>query len=118
MVFHHSKIMAMDKSNKKPRLSSIIIDGGKYMTTRTEKYKNRKPYVEHDPNLVKSFIPGTIVEIMVKEGRKVEEGDEIIILEAMKMRNIVLSPVSGRVKKIYVKIDQMVSKNFLLMEME
>jgi len=108
----------MEKKEKKPRLSSIIIDGGKYMTNVTEKYKNRPAYEEINHNKIKAFIPGTIVEIMTKQGRKVEEGEVLLILEAMKMRNVVVSPINGRVKKLNVKLDQMVSKGYIMVEVE
>lgn len=108
----------MDNKEKKKRLSSIIVDGGKYMTTLTEKYKNKKPYEEHNPKMVKAFIPGTITEIMTKPGNKVEEGEMLLILEAMKMRNSVVAPCDGKVKKVIVKLGQMVSKNYIMIEME
>jgi len=108
----------MTKEIKKPRLSSIIVDGGKYMTTLTKKYKNKKPYKEKNPKLIPAFIPGTIVEISAKEGKKVEEGEVLMVLEAMKMRNDVVAPFSGRVKKITVSVGQMVPNRFVMVEME
>jgi len=108
----------MAKETKKPRLNSIIVDGGKYMTTLTDKYKNKKPYKEKNPKLITAFIPGTIVEILTKEGKKVEEGDVLMVLEAMKMRNDVVAPFSGRIKKIAVSLGQMVPNKFLMVEME
>jgi biotin carboxyl carrier protein len=50
----------------------------------------------------------------VKEGDKVKEGDILMHLEAMKMKNRVLSPFDGVVKKIYVKEGEIVPKNFLM----
>ncbi len=108
----------MDEKKKKQRLSSIVVDGGKYMTTLSEKYKNKKPYKEHDPKMINAFIPGTIVEIYTKPGKNVEEGEVLLILEAMKMRNTVVAPIDGKIKKIFVSLGQMVSKGFLIIEME
>jgi len=108
----------MAREKKKKRLSSIIVDGQKYMTTLTDKYRNKKPYKEFNPNLIVAFIPGTIVEILIKKGKKVEEGEVILILEAMKMRNVVVAPFSGRVDKIFVSLGQMVSKGYVMAEME
>lgn len=107
----------MEKKEKKQRLSSIIVDGGKYMTTLTKKYKNRKPYKEYDPKMIEAFIPGTIADIYTKPGKKVEEGDVLLILEAMKMRNIVVAPCNGEISKIRVSLGQMVSKGSLMIEM-
>ena len=66
---------------------------------------------------VTAFIPGTIQRIMVREGQKVSMGTPLLILEAMKMRNEVLSPVDGSVKKIHVREGEMVPKSHLLVEM-
>ncbi|NOY50078.1 MAG: acetyl-CoA carboxylase biotin carboxyl carrier protein subunit [Chlorobi bacterium] len=107
-----------DKKKKRKRLSSIVVDGGKYMTNLTEKYKNRPRYQEYDPCKIKSFIPGTIVDINVKPGRKVVEGEVMLVLEAMKMRNSIVAPCDGRVKKLYVSLQQMVPKDFLMIEIE
>ncbi len=47
-------------------------------------------------------MPGTVVKIKVKIGDKVEAGDTVLIVEAMKMENEVHTPISGIVEKIYV----------------
>ncbi|MBI5039517.1 MAG: sodium-extruding oxaloacetate decarboxylase subunit alpha [Nitrospirae bacterium] len=47
-------------------------------------------------------MPGTVVKIKVRIGDKVEAGDTVLIVEAMKMENEVHTPVSGVVEKIYV----------------
>lgn len=89
-----------------------------YNTLLTKKYLNRKPYKTADPKMILSYIPGTILKIFVKEGKKLEAGEPIMILEAMKMRNIVTIPVSGKLKKIYVKEGETIPKNFLIAEVE
>jgi biotin carboxyl carrier protein len=89
-----------------------------YFTNFTKKFANRKPYVIPNPFLISSFIPGTIREINIKEGQKVAKGEPMIILESMKMLNIVRIPVDGKVKKIYVKIDEKIPKNHLMVELE
>lgn len=103
---------------KKPDFAKLNIDEVKYKTLLTNKYKNRKPYVPADPKLVKAFIPGTIVKINVRRGRKVEEGDDLIVLEAMKMQNQIKAHMAGKIKKVNVKKGQMVPKNFVMIEFE
>ncbi len=100
---------------KKQRFSSIDIDGVKYKTLLTKRFRERKKYVEHDPAKTLAFIPGTISKILVKQKRKAKEGDIILILEAMKMMNKVTAPMDGEVK-FHVKEGDMVSKNQLLFE--
>ncbi len=99
-------------------LENFSIGGMVYKTRLTEKYKNRPRYVEYDPHLIKAFIPGTIVKIFVREGTRVEEGQELLLLEAMKMKNIVAAPQSGRIKRMWVKENGIVKKNQLMIELE
>lgn len=49
---------------------------------------------------VKSPMPGTILSVNVSEGKAVNEGDVLFILEAMKMENEIVAPTSGTVNKI------------------
>ncbi len=51
---------------------------------------------------VKSPMPGNILKILVTAGQKVNEGDVLIILEAMKMENEIVSPKAGTVAQILV----------------
>lgn len=52
--------------------------------------------------VVKSPMPGNIVKINVSLGQKVNEGDALLILEAMKMENEVVAPKSGTIAQIIV----------------
>ena len=75
-------------------------------------------YQPLDPKMVVSFIPGTVLDIMVMEGQSVRKGDEMMILDAMKMQNKLKSAIAGKVKKITVNKGDKVSKGTLLIEME
>ncbi|MGE4287450.1 MAG: biotin/lipoyl-containing protein, partial [Salinivirgaceae bacterium] len=68
--------------------------------------------------LVKAYIPGNIPKIYVTQGQKVKEGAKLLLLEAMKMKNVVVSPVSGTVKVIHVNEGDRVPKQHLLIEIE
>jgi len=115
--FHHFnqnlRIMA-DKEKKQ----YIIVHSAKYETTYTKKYLNRKVWAEPNFNNINSYIPGTIIDILVKEGQVLNEGDSIIVLEAMKMYNDVQMPFKGRILKINIEKGQKIPKNFLMMEIE
>lgn len=52
--------------------------------------------------VVKSPMPGNILKINVTVGQKVNEGDALLVLEAMKMENEVAAPKSGTVAQIIV----------------
>jgi len=94
------------------------IDQTEYITQTTKKFRNRKSWEQPDFRKITAFIPGTIFDIFVMVGQTVSEGEDLLILEAMKMRNKVKSPVSGKIKSIYVEERQIVPKNFLLIEIE
>lgn len=69
-------------------------------------------------NDIKAPMPGIIIGIEVKEGDVVKEGDTLIILEAMKMENAILSSRDATVKSILVKTGETVEKNKLLIELD
>lgn len=98
--------------------NSLVIDDVVYETQLTKKFRQRKPYAAPNPKLVKAFIPGIIREISVKQGQNVKEGDKLLILEAMKMKNTLLSLRTGAIKEIRVEIGDMVYKGQLLIEFE
>ncbi len=104
--------------DKKSELKSLNINSTLYQTRLSRKFLGRKPYAPVNPGLIFSFIPGTITEILVKEGQSVEAGDELIVLDAMKMQNRLKSAVSGRVVKINVRPGEKVAKGSVLLEIE
>ena len=61
-------------------------------------------------------MPGTVIEVRVKEGDKVEKGQPLIVLSAMKMEMIVQSPVAGTIKKIHALKDMKVEGDDLVMD--
>ncbi len=97
--------------------TELIIDDAVYQTTLNRMYTNRKPYVPHDPRLVTSFMPGNIQEVFVKVGDEVKEGERLCILEAMKMKNIIIAPIDGVIKAINVNTGDKVAKNHVLVEL-
>jgi len=100
------------------KLQVIIVHSAKYQTTYTKKYENRKVWAEPNFNHINSYIPGTIIDILVKEGQVLNGGDSIIVLEAMKMYNDVQMPFKGRIVKINIEKGQKIPKNFLMIEIE
>ncbi len=100
------------------RLETLNIDTTLYTTRLSNNFRNRKAYKAPDPLVVLSFIPGTVLEILVEDGQEVKKGDSLMILEAMKMQNHLKCALDGKVKKIPVKKGDKVSKGTLLLELE
>ncbi len=67
---------------------------------------------------VRAPLAGGIVEILVQSGAKVEEDDELLVIEALKMENTVYSPCAGTVKEIRVKKGDSVEDDAVLMIIE
>lgn len=61
---------------------------------------------------------GKILEINVKVGDTIVEDDEVIILEAMKMENVIFAPEGGVVKEIKLKVGQVVCEGDVLIVLE
>ena len=61
-------------------------------------------------------LPGTVLSISVKEGDEVKRGQEVMVLDAMKMENSIVSDHKGKVLRIFVEPGQAVAADGLLME--
>lgn len=108
-----------DKNNSKKKVyDKLIVDDAYYLTEVPDSYKNRKAYAPLNVKELVAAIPGTIMEIFVEEGSDIEADQPLLILEAMKMRNIIKHPMDAKVKKIHVKSGDIVSKNQLLVDFE
>lgn len=100
------------------KLGVLNIDASLYKTRISKKFGNRIPYKTPDPHILSSFIPGTVLDILIKPGQKVNKGDDLMILDAMKMQNQLKCSIDGKVKKIMVKKGDKVSKGTMLLELE
>ena len=65
---------------------------------------------------VKPPMPGRVLEVRVKEGQSVQEGDVLCVLEAMKMQNDIKSPHAGKVARIHVRDGATVESSTVLLE--
>lgn len=67
-------------------------------------------------NNLKAPMPGLIVNIAATEGQQLKKGDTILVLEAMKMENVIKAPADVVVKKIKVSLKQAVEKGEVMVE--
>jgi biotin carboxyl carrier protein len=121
MVCHHSDFQILEKNvtamtTNDDNSEYLNINSGLYKTRLSNSFK--KSYRIADPKLILSFIPGTIVDILVKVGQDVIKGEDLMILDAMKMKNRLKSSMNGRVKSIAVKVGTRVPKGVVLIELE
>ena len=103
---------------EKQEFVDFAVTARKYKTLLTKKYMARKQWANPSPFEIQSIIPGTIIDIFVKEGDIVKEGDQLLILEAMKMQNRIQMPFTAKIKSINVQVGVKIPKDSLMIELE
>ena len=68
-----------EQKEEKQDFQKFSLDGDTYKTLLTKKWLNRKPYVENDPGKIMSFIPGTILKVLVRESKTAMESMEVLV---------------------------------------
>ena len=101
---------------KKLKCRTLQIEGTKYRTTFTSKFENRKKYIPFDPGKIISSLPGTVVDVFVKSGQNVKQGQPLVVFEAMKMKNKITAPVDGKIESLNIRKGDIIAKGQLLAE--
>jgi pyruvate carboxylase subunit B len=96
----------------------FVVTARKYKTLLTNKYKNRPVWNKAQEGEIVSSLPGSVIQIVATEGQEVEEGELLLVLEAMKMLNRITSPLAGTVKEVYVKEGDKVGKHHLMLKID
>ncbi len=96
-------LAAAQASLSLPSKAASVIDTSPQQTQKVEGAPPQETEVAVGETPIKAPIPGTIIRYLVKEGELVQSGTGIVILEAMKMENVIESPVSGTMKAIKLK---------------
>ncbi|XP_061545855.1 propionyl-CoA carboxylase alpha chain, mitochondrial isoform X2 [Phycodurus eques] len=73
---------------------------------------------EDASSILRSPMPGTVVAVTVRPGDKVAEGQEICVIEAMKMQNSITAAKQAKVKRVHCKPGETVGEGDLLVELE
>lgn len=103
---------------------TVKVNGRNYDVVLTDRYDELLKSLGMDKakgakiNEMKAPMPGMVLDIRVTEGQVVSKGDALIVLEAMKMENILKSPADVVVKKIVAKKGTAVEKNQVLVMFE
>ncbi len=100
------------------------VNGSIYTATISDKYDRlidqlgMKIGVVQQSGDVKAPMPGLVVEVPVAIGQTVVKGDKVLILEAMKMENVIKAAGGGVIKAVHVSKGMAVEKGQLLIEIE
>jgi acetyl/propionyl-CoA carboxylase alpha subunit len=78
--------------------------------------KQEKKKSQNSTTLLKAPIPGRIVRIDVTLGQKVQAGQSLVVLSAMKMENVLSAPHAGIIQKIGVRLEETLAKNQFILE--
>ncbi|MFT4664554.1 MAG: biotin carboxyl carrier protein [Polaribacter sp.] len=118
---YSAKVVANDFANRK---LTILINGNKYKIKITDEYdelvKKLGLSVAAGQKVkeIKAPMPGLVLDVMAKIGQTVQKGDGLLILEAMKMENVIKAQGDGVVKLVQIEKGQTVEKGAILVEME
>lgn len=95
-----------------------VMVNGRHLVAQVEKNngKSRKTADGVKAGAINAPMPGLVLDVLVKEGQRVDAGDPLVILESMKMQMQLRSPCSGQVEKIAVHNRLQVEKGTLLVQ--
>jgi len=102
----------------KEELESFKVYIAEYKTKLTKKFRARKSWSPPNKQHILAVIPGTILEIKVKVNQKVKAGESLLTLEAMKMANNIQMPYDGIITAINVELGEIVTKNYVMIEIK
>ncbi|HEX8377758.1 MAG TPA: acetyl-CoA carboxylase biotin carboxyl carrier protein subunit [Pedobacter sp.] len=103
--------------NRAEKILELKINNKKYSVKVTDQYDELLHKLGFDKALsqkisdLKAPMPGLVLKVLVKDGDTVLKGDNLIILEAMKMENIIKSPIDGTLKSIKIQEGDKLEKN-------
>ncbi len=117
----NNKVFELTTEKLNADLFNVLLEGIQFeVTVRTSlqekafKLLESSASFQHHHMDVKAPMPGLILKIKKNIGDKVEQGESIIILEAMKMENDLKAPASGEIEKIFVAEGSPVEKGVVL----
>ena len=101
----------------------VLVDGRSYHVELVDERRVRLGGLQSGIQLqgrqrVSVPMPGRVIAVLVGEGDRVEKGQGLVIVEAMKMENEVRSPITGEVKEIKIKPGDTVEGGAVLVVVE
>ena len=82
----------------------------------TEAY--RAAHRHHGGGGLEAPMPGKVIAVKAEPGQSVARGQELLVVEAMKMENAIRAPRDGRVKAVHAKVGDSVAPGTVLVEMD
>lgn len=116
-------ILVTDVSRKEKTVT-LLIKGTKYCAVLKDRLDDllrsmgMDKTAAHKISEVKAPMPGLVLRVLAESGQKIKKGEPLLVLEAMKMENILKSSADAVVKKVSVTKGDKVEKNQVLLVME
>jgi 3-methylcrotonyl-CoA carboxylase alpha subunit len=86
--------------------------------TLTEEREGVRSAHRAEAGRLESPMPGRVTAVRVAPGQAVAKGEELLVVESMKMENALRAPRDGRVKSVYARPGEMVGPGLVLVELE
>jgi 3-methylcrotonyl-CoA carboxylase alpha subunit len=83
-----------------------------------EQREGARPAQRGEKNGLEATMPGKVIAVKATPGQAVKKGDEVVVIEAMKMENALRAPRDGTIKTVAVKVGDMVGPGAVLVELE
>ena len=99
-------------------MNKLLIDDTHYETEIPENRLMSRFKGMPDPHEIRAIIPGTIVEVKVRKGQRVSEGQVVLVLEAMKMYNEVEAKIDGKIEEIEIAPGDRVERDQLMIQLK
>jgi len=94
----------------------LFWDGAAYRLA--DEREGERPGRRHDTGALEAPMPGRVAAVKAEPGQRVARGDELLIVEAMKMENALRAPRAGVVRAVHVTPGEMVAPGRPLVEIE
>jgi biotin carboxyl carrier protein len=120
-LFCEGKSYALSLEGSEERVSVTL--AGNFYEIELENERERAAHAAERAGgkgggIVNAIMPGVVVELLVKKGDRVEKGQPLLILSAMKMQNEIAAPQAGVVKELHVAAGQAVAAGAKLATLE
>jgi len=84
----------------------------------TEEREGTRPARRHEGGALEAPMPGRVAAVRAEPGQRVKKGEELLVVEAMKMENALRAPRDGVVRAVHVTAGEMVTPGRALVEIE
>jgi biotin carboxyl carrier protein len=125
-ILHENKSYTAElvSINQQEKKAKVKINGNEYDVSLQDKYAElletmgMNHSTKNSIPALKAPMPGMVLDILIKVGDQVNKGDSLLILEAMKMENIIKSSTTEIIKSIEIEKGSTVEKVQLLLTFE